>query len=170
MKKLVAVLITASLLLAAACASSTPHRKSISLPLSFTANLKGTNSKFNVIITEDECIIGFDEDHPLYGTELRFDSSGGRATVGDFSREVDLDIFPAQKALIEAFQGISAGDITKTEDGNQTRYTIDKMTIIVYYDEDNKNIIGIETEESGRRFAFDIAKLEAYEIQSDSAG
>ncbi|MBE6692321.1 MAG: hypothetical protein E7586_03180 [Ruminococcaceae bacterium] len=170
MKKSLALLMVLILLFAVACASTAPHRKSISLPLRFTANLKGTSSEFNVIITEDECIIGFDENHPLYGTELRFDSSGGRATVGDFSREVDLDIFPAQKALLEAFRGISSGNVTKTEEGNQTRYTIDKMTIMVYYDEDNKNIIGIETEENGRRFAFDIAKLEAYEIQSDSAG
>ncbi len=170
MKKSVAVLIAVILLFAVACASTAPHRKNIALPLSFTANLKGTASKFNVIITENECIIGFDENHPLYGTELKFDSSGGMATVGDFSREVDLDIFPAQKALIEAFQGISQGDISKTEEGNQTRYTIDKMTIIVYYDEDNKTIIGIETEENGRRFAFDIANPKPYEIQSDSAG
>ncbi len=170
MKKTVGLLVVVILLFAVACNGNTVHRKDISLPLSFTANLKGTKAEFKVIITEDECIIGFDEDHPLYGTELRFDSSGGRATVGDFSREVDLDIFPAQKAIITAIKRIAQEDVAKVETQNQTRYTIDKTSIIVYYDEDNKTIIGIETEEDGRRFEFDIAKLEAYEIQSDGTG
>lgn len=170
MKKALIALLIFALLLAVACAGRGAPQKSLTLPLSFTANLAGTNSKFKVIITQEECIIGFDENHPLHGTELRFDASGGKAIVGDFCREVDLDIFPAQKALIDAIKSICSDDISKAEGENQTRYTIDKTTIIVYYNEDNKTIIGIETEESGRRFKFDIAQLESYEIQSNSAG
>lgn len=170
MKRLVAFLLIATVLFTAGCARSAKTRSTISMPISFTANLKGVDSKFKVILDEDKCIIGFDENHPLYGTELTFDKNGGKATVGDFSREVDPDLFPAQKALMTAFHGFFDSEISKTEGENQTRFTIDKISIIVYYDEDGETIIGMETEEGGRRFQFDIAIAEGHEIQSDGAG
>ena len=170
MKRLVAFFIVATVLFTAACSESTSRRKQISMPLSFTANLKGVDSKFKVTLDEDECVISFDENHPLYGTELSFDQSGGKATIGNFSRSVDLDLFPAQKALITAFRGFFDTEISKTESEGQTRFTIDKSSIIVYYDEDKETITGVETEEGGRRFQFDIAIAETHEIQSDGAG
>ena len=157
MKRLFVLLLSLTFLFVAACGIQESRRKSLTLPLNFTANIKGSDSKFNVYLTETECVISFDEKHPLYGTELVFNSEGGTATIGEYSRNVDLDIFPAQKALINAIQLICQEDISGTEGERQTRYTIDKTLIIVYYDEDNKTPIGIETEEGGRRFQFDIA-------------
>ena len=157
MKRLFVFFISLTVLFATACAIQESRQKNFTLPLNFTANIKGSDSKFNIYLTETECVISFDEKHPLHGTELVFDSNGGTATIGEYSRSVDLDLFPAQKALINAIRLICQKDITGTEGECQTRYTIDKTSIIVYYDEDNKTPIGIETEEGGRRFQFDIA-------------
>ena len=44
---------------------------------------------------------------------------------------------------------------------NATKYTIDEMTIMVYYNEDTEEIIGITTEEGGRRFEFTVVALES---------
>lgn len=168
--KPLAVILLASILMLFACGTAPQSATDFSLPLSLTAKLKGSDAEFDLIIAENECAIDFSSNHPLNGVKLRFNSTGGQATVGGFTREVDLSVFPPQKALITAIRGLCNKDIPKAKSENQISYAIDKMSIIVYYDEDKRTVIGIETEESGRRFEFDVAQLEAYEIQSDSAG
>lgn len=169
MKRLFFIL-TVSAIILTSCLRGQSPTTNLSLPLSFVANLKGSDGKFQVIVTENECNIDFLENHSLKDTRLHFNSDKGSATVGDFTREVDFAFFPAQKALITAIRGLCDQTVNKTERDSQVLYTIDKMAIIVYYDEDKTTIIGIETEEGKRRFEFDIAQLQAYEIQSDSAG
>lgn len=170
MKKIVIIVVSLFIILLGACAEGVITKEKIELPISVTAKLKGSDAPFRADITEDECIVTFGENHSLSGTELRFYSSGGRATIGDFTRDIDINIFPAQKALITAVRTICSDDISGTKTEYGMKYTIDEMLIMVYYDKDNEKIIAIGTEESGRRFEFDIAALEPYEIQSNSNG
>ena len=170
MKRRTIILILTAIFILAACTSLPDSKTVFSLPVKITANLKGSDACFTAEITEEHCIIRFDENHALAGTELQFGTESGSATVGGYTREVSIDLFPAQKAFIKALRFLNGKDISgaKAEDG--VKYTIDEMTIMVYYDKDTERISGIGTEENGRRFDFSIASLEPYEIQSNGAG
>jgi hypothetical protein len=95
---------------------------------------------------------------------------GNAATNGDFKRSVVEGIFPAQESLVKAIRALAETDISGIETENGVKYTIDEMTIMVYYDKSAKLITGIETEKDGRRFDFTVVGLEPYEGQSSSEG
>lgn len=162
MKKLIiSVLILALLLFS--CNSFQERREQITLPIKITAKLKGGEGYFIADITESKCEISFEEGHALYGTVLYFDQDEGEAIIGEYKRKVDINIFPAQAALIKALRALGTGNISGVETEDGVKYTIDEMTIMVYYDEDGEEIIGIGTEEDGRQFNFVIADAEPYE-------
>lgn len=160
MKKFLLVFAIISIFIFSGCSENIQEKPKINLPISLTVKLSQTDIQFQAQITETEYIITFDENHPLFGTELRFNQDGkGKATIGDFSREIELYVFPAQKALLKAIKHIyqNPDSGTKTEKGYM--YTIDEMTIMVYYDKDFDAIIGIGTEENGRTFDFEILSV-----------
>lgn len=151
------------------CTENSEPKDAFSVPIKVEAMLDGSNSQFTADIFEGGCDIHFEEGHTLSGTVLKFRSEGNTATVGDtLTREVKKGTFPAQEALIKAVRLLSNTEAKGISDGQTTRYTIDEMTIIVYYNKNTDSINRIETEESGRRFGFSIASLEPYEAQSNS--
>lgn len=168
MKKIF-VFISAFILILTACGESY-GTGNYELPIFTRAKLKGSDFAFNAKISEADFLISFDEGHALYGTELYFSEKGGVAKIGEYTREVRLDAFPAQKAFIKAVRAVCNQDARylKTEYGR--KYTIDETVIMVYYGTDRKTITDIETEEHGRRFYFAVEVIEPYEVQSGSAG
>ena len=154
-----------------ACSSPVEEKVQIRLPLNVTAKHIDSGSSFSATLTESHSEIIFGEDHSLSGTKLFLSQDGNNVSNGDFKRDIKNGIFPAYEAFCKAFRIIcnEQNKPTKTENGD--KYTIDEMTIMVYYDKDSKNIIAIGTEESGRSFNFDIVSLRpSDEIQSDSEG
>ncbi len=165
-------LIIASLILFATifcgCLTQSEPKDLLTIPISITATLDGNNAKFTVDIFENGSDIIFGEEHALSGTEIHFRTDGNTATVGDiFTRDIKNGTFPAQEALIKAVRLLSSTDITGIEEESRTRYTIDEMTILVYYDKKTDSITRIETEEGGRRFEFSIVSLEPHDTQSN---
>lgn len=149
------------------CESSYNPAEEMNLPISITAKVDGGNCFFTADITADYCRISFNEGDASCGKVLEFNGETGTAVIGDFTREVTLDIFPAQDALVRALRGINAPKTQAVETEKGFKYTIDEMTIMVYYDKSAERIIGIGTEEDGRRFDFDIAALMPYEEPSN---
>ena len=142
----------------------------ITLPIRITARLDGSDALFTADISETHCDITFDERHALSGTELHFSNEGNTATCGGFTKNVKAGIFPAQESFVKALRiiGNSENQGIYTEDG--IKYTIDEMTIMVYYDKDTELLTGIRTEENGRRYDFTVVGFELYEGQSNSQG
>ncbi len=136
----------------------------------FTARTKGSQADFSVDISGESCSITFCEGHILYGTRLYFGKEKSTASVGEFTREIKKGTFPATEALIKAVSLLSANEAKGINEENGTKYTIDEMTIMVYYDKDTDTVTGIGTEENGRRFEFTVTDLEPYEAQSNGAG
>ncbi len=168
MKKLSAFLLILLAFLLCACSTPAEPKDTVRLPIRVTAKLNGSDAVFTADIFENGCDITFDSNHPLAGTELKLREDGNTATHGDFNRSVANGIFPAQEALVKAIRALDGTDISGTETENGIKYTIDEMTIMVYYDKSAKLITGIETEEDGRRFGFTVVGLELYEGQSSS--
>ena len=160
MKKFI-IIIFSVFLIFAACAENSVSVPKLSIPLKVTAKLSGSEACFTAIIREAQCEITFEHKHSLTGTILNFDENGGKATVGDFTREIEFSSFPAQNALVKALRGIYQSPHSGVKTDNATKYTIDEMTIMVYYNEDTDEIIGITTEEGGRRFEFTVVALES---------
>lgn len=152
------------------CQNNQEPEKNITLPLTMTVNLSGSNSSFTAELTETESRITFDQSHPLYGTEILLGETENTVSAGDFKRTVKKGIFPAQEAFVKAIKTISSQENSGVKTENGAKYTIDEMTIMVYYDKDTKQIIGIGTEESGKRFEFNITAVDPYEAQSNSQG
>lgn len=141
-----------------------------SVPMRITVRLDGSDAVFTADVFESGCDITFGSGHVLEGTELRFRAEGNTATLGDFTREIKSGTFPAQEALVRAVRLLATAEIDGVFGEGQVKYTIDEMTIMVYYDKDTDKVIGIGTEERGRRFEFSIAALEPYEAQSNGTG
>ncbi len=170
MKKILAVSLIFIIICLYSCTAPAEPKDTISIPLKVTAKLNSSDAVFTADIFENGCDISFDPKHPLAGTELRLREEGNTATIGDFSRSVEEGIFPAQEALVKAFRALEKTDISGIDTENGIKYTIDEMTIMVYYDKSAELITGIETEEGGRRFNFTVVGLELYEGQSSSEG
>ena len=170
MKRFLVVLLILLTLPLYACSTPVEPKDTLRLPLKITAKLNGSDAVFTADIFENGCDITFDSNHPLAGTELKLREEGNTATHGDFKRSVDNGIFPAQETLVKAVRMLESTEISGTETENGTKYTIDEMTIMVYYDKSAKLITGIETEKDGRRFDFTVVGLEPYEGQSSSEG
>ncbi len=168
MKRILIFILTLSLILLISC-SKEQNNPNFSIPLKISAKLSGTDVVFTANISEKSCDIVFEEPDELKNVILQFQEDVNIAKVGDFSREIKKNTFPAQESLINALRKIaSCAEFTAWEGG--IKYTIDETDIMVYYDRDNGAINRIETEESGRRFCFDVIELEFYETQSESAG
>ncbi len=165
MKKL-SVFVLAFMLVFLASCSSGEGKSDFRLPLKIKANLLDTEATFTADITENGCAVTFEKPDSLSGVMLEFRKDGCTAHVGDFKREVKAELFPAQKSFIDAILHIASSPESRilTEQGE--KYTIDETVIMVYYNEDKSVIERIETEESGRRFSFDVVGLELYEAQS----
>lgn len=170
MKKVITVLLFFPILFLYACSSPVEPKDTIAIPIKVTAKLGGTDAVFTADIFELGCDITFDSSHPLAGTKLELREYGNTATNGDFKRSVVEGIFPAQESLVKAIRALAETDISGIETENGVKYTIDEMTIMVYYDKSAKLITGIETEKDGRRFDFTVVGLEPYEGQSSSEG
>lgn len=164
---LISILVLLSLLLISCTAKQSSPK--FSLPLKISAKLSGTDIVFTADITEKSCDLVFTAPDELKNVTLRFREDGNTAHIGDFSREIKKNTFPAQESLINAIRKIaSSSEFTDSE--GVMKYTIDETVIMVYYDRDNGAVNRIETEESGRGFSFDVVGLEFYETQSESAG
>ena len=168
MKRLVFFVIVLSVCLTS-CAKKPSIAEDFALPLTITVSTNG-KSEFTAFIFEDHSEIRFESEHIFEGTVLRFSDEGNTARVGNnFSRSIKNGCFPAQEALCKAVRGLTQSKDMQISQ-NQIKYTIDEMTVIVYYDKNTEAVIGIETEEGGRRFVFDVISLEPYEAQSKSVG
>jgi hypothetical protein len=165
MKKFSIYVLAFMLVFLASC-SSGAEKPDFRLPLKIKAHLLDTNAIFTADFTENGCDVTFEAPDSLSGVKLEFRKDGCTARVGDFVREVKPELFPAQKSFIDAVTRISSSPESRiiTEQGE--KYTIDETVIMVYYNEDKSVIERIETEESGRRFSFDVVGLELYEAQS----
>lgn len=170
MKKILFLLVVI-LLPFASCQAQPDPKEQFALPLKITAALDGSDSPFDAVITEAVSEISFGSGHILAGTRLNFSEEKHTASVdGIFTREVKKGTFPAQEALVKAVKLLAQSDEKAIYSDGEAKYTIDEMTIIVYYDKDTEAILGIGTEENGRRFKFSFASFEPYETQSDGAG
>jgi hypothetical protein len=168
MKKILILTLTLLSLTLLSCSAKESSPK-FSLPLKISAKLSGTDVVFTADISKTGCDIVFDSPDELKNVVLQFRQDGNTAKVGDFTREIKKNTFPAQESLIDAIRKIASNaEFVSSQEG--TKYTIDETVIMVYYDKDNGAIKRIETEESGRRFCFDVVKLEFYETQSEGAG
>ncbi|MBR6562500.1 MAG: hypothetical protein IKK70_01005 [Clostridia bacterium] len=153
------------------CGGRHDPKDKLSIPLSITVTQGDASSGFTAIISDDLSEIRFESEHIFSGTVLRFSENGNTASVGElFTREVKDGCFPAQEALCKAIRLLNTSEEKGESVENRIKYTIDEMTIIVYYDKDSDAVIGIETEESGRRFDFRVVSLTPYEAQSNGAG
>lgn len=157
MKRFVSLFIL--ILLFCSCGYETNTKIKPSLPLTITAKQRENGSDFTARIDQNECEIILGENHSLSGTRLYFSSNGNKAEIGNFSRDIKSGTFPAFETFFKAIQTICNNDITALKTENGEKYTIDEMTIMVYYDKDTEQIIGIGTEESGQSFYFDIVSL-----------
>ncbi|MBO5869780.1 MAG: hypothetical protein J6Q89_03415 [Clostridia bacterium] len=171
MKKFTLPFVIILSLILSCCATQHEPKDFFTLPISVSASLDGNGGQFSLDISEKECTVTFGDTHALSGTTLYFAKDGNTATVGDiFTRTIKNGTFPAQESLIKAIQLLASTETVGINEGDKTRYTIDEMKILVYYDENTDSITRIETEEGGRRFAFVIASLESHDTQSKSAG
>lgn len=151
------------------CESAPDIREQITLPMSFTACTKGSDSPYSVYITNEYCDIEFVKPSVLGGATLHFEDGKSRSTVGEFSFEIDESSFPAMKALIKAVRSLASCTDSGVDTENGIKYTIDETVILVYYDIETKAIVGIRTEELGRVFEFTLTDLNPYEAQSNGA-
>lgn len=170
MKKALIALFLIVLLTLTACGDSFNPQRELALPLRITAHLEGSDALFTASVYEDGCDVVFDESHSLAGTELHFRNTGNTAHAGDFTRDVKNGTFPAQESLFKALTLLNRDELLGQPIENGTKYTIDEMTIMVYYNKDTKQLTGIGTEENGRRFDFVIVGRDRNEIQSNGAG
>ncbi len=168
MKKLFAVVLT--IILLCGCNTKPKNTETFNLPIQAIACLEGSDAFFTVTVWENESTIVFDPKHALAGTELYFSPEGNKATIGEFTREIKSGSFPAQEALIKALKALCQSSAKATETDYGEKYTIDEMTVMVYYNKDTESINGIGTEENGRYFKFNILSLSHYEGQSCSSG
>lgn len=171
MKKFILFLLIILTLILSCCATQHEPADFFALPMTVSASLDGNGGQFLLDISEEECTVTFGDTHALSGTTIHFGSDGNTASVGDvFTRKIKNGTFPAQETLIKAIRLLASTETGGINEGDKTRYTIDEMKILVYYDENTDSITRIETEEGGRRFAFVIASLESHDTQSKSAG
>ena len=170
MKRFICVFIIIFVLMLSSCSQGSDPVDELSIPLKITAKLDGSDVIFTTAITEQESNVTFDESHSLSGTELHFSEDGNTAKSGDFQKQVKNGTFPAQEAFIKAIRLLNGKDVLPTDIENGKKYTIDEMTIMVYYDKDTKQLTGIGTEENGRRFDFIIVGREPYEVQGNGEG
>lgn len=169
MKKLLIPLLIVLSIIFIGCSVQNEPADRFTLPLRITASLDGSEARFTADIFEGGCDIVFEEGHALSGTVLHLRPDGSTASVGKtLTRDIKNGTFPAQESLITAILFLSATEEKGVINENTARYTIDEMTIMVYYDTNTDSITRIETEEGGRRFGFNIASLEPYEAQSNS--
>jgi len=145
------------------CEKKNDPKDDFSLPLQIIASLEGSDALFTATIHPSECSIVFDSEHSLAGTSLYFSPEGNKATSGGFTRSIKEGSFPAQEALIKAVRAVCNSKISGVETDYGIKYTIDEMTIMVYYDKDTGLINGIGTEENGRHFKFKILSFSQYE-------
>lgn len=170
MKKILIYLLVFAFLLLASCTSSREPRELFSESMTITARLNGSTATFCAYFSAEGCDIVFDKDHILFGTSLHFGKDKSTATVYDFTREIKKGCFPAHEMLIKAVKLLASTEENGVWCENGVKYTIDEMTIMVYYEKDAGAVTGIETEENGRRFGFTVVSLEPYEAQSNGQG
>ena len=169
MKKLIIAFLIIVAAFFCSCLTENEPKNLFSVPISITATLEGNDAGFTAEILEKDSEIIFSDGHALSGTKIYFSEEGNTASVGDFfTRDIKNGTFPAQEALIKAVRLLSSADVKGVPNGERTRYAIDEMTIMVYYDENTDSITRIETEENGRRFDFSIVSLEPHDTQSNS--
>lgn len=170
MKKAAAVFVIFISIILIACSGNRDPKDMIKLPMRITARLEGSDAVFTADVFEDGCDVSFADGHTLSGTTLHFGSDGNTATCGGFTRAVKSGTFPAQEALIKALRGLNSTELAGVPIENGAKYTIDEMTIMVYYNKDSELLTAIRTEESGRRFNFTVVGLELYAKQSNGSG
>ena len=170
-KKLLFVLLALTAIISAACARQIEPRELFSLPMTINASLLPNGSEFKAEIYNDSCDISFEASHALSGTRLHLSENKNTAAIeGYFEREVKKGTFPAQEAFFKAVRLLASSDQIGEKQENRTKYSIDEMIIIVYYDNDTETVTHIETEENGRRFLFAVTSLAENEAQSNGAG
>ena len=152
MKKLITVIV--AIILLCGCNNSSKVTETFELPIQVIACLEGNDAFFTLTVCENESTIVFDQKHSLAGTTLYFSPEGNKATIGEFTREIKSGSFPAQEALIKALKVLCQNSAKAIETDYGAKYTIDEMTVMVYYNEDTESINGIGTEENGRYFKF----------------
>ena len=164
-----AVLIFLFAVLFSGCDVKVDVKDVFKLPIKITATLEGNEGVFISEILSEQSIVTFEESHVLSGTTLVFTEDGNTATVSDvFTRSIKDGTFPVQETFIKAIRLLSSTESDVIYENGRIRYTIDEMTILVYYDENNDSVTRIETEEGTRRFVFIIASIESYDTQSQS--
>ena len=167
MKKAFAIIII-SVIFICGCGNGDIKNK-FALPLELTASLNGKDY-FIQRITQEGYILSFDKEHPLFGLNIEIWGDKGTATVADFVCPVESGYFPAQHCLARAVRLLNERDISAVKTKKGFKYTIDETVILVYYDNDTKQVIGIEAEENGRRFYFSVRAITPYEKPSNGEG
>lgn len=171
MKKTFFILLLTVFILLSACNRQVEPRELFSLPLTLKASLSPNGEEFTAVIGRDCCDVYFEDSHALAGTHLYLSEDKNTAEIeGYFEREVKKGTFPAQEALYKSVILLATSGQIGEKYENGAKYTIDEMTIMVYYDKDTERVTHIETEENGRRFLFAVTSLVSNEAQSNGAG
>ncbi len=168
-KTLALIIISVMVTFICGCNNGKDIKSRFSLPLEITASLNGKDY-FIQQITDEGYTLSFDKEHPLYGVNIEIWGDKGTATVEDFTRPAESRYFPAQHDLARAIRLLNKSDISAAKTKNGFKYTIDETVILVYYDNDTKQVIGIETEENGRRFYFSVRAITPYEKPCNGEG
>lgn len=162
-------LLAFTVFLLSSCAE-TDIKQQLSFPLAMRASLSPEGSDFYAEMDQNGCTVSFESER-LKGISLYISPNGNRVSVdGYFSRDVENGCFPAQELLCRALLLLNTSEVNGEKSGNAVKYTIDETVIMVYYNEDTKEVTHIETEEKGRRFLFTVALLDSNEAQSNGAG
>lgn len=170
-KKLLLIIFAIAVTLTCACTHEPEPKELFALPLTLNASLLPNGSEFKAVIYPDKCDVSFEGSHSLSGTLLHLTDEKNTAEIeGYFEREVKKGTFPAQEALFKAVRLLANCNQNGEKSENRTKYSIDEMTIMVYYDNDTEKVTHIETEENGRRFLFAVSSLTVNEAQSIGAG
>ncbi len=89
------------------------------------------------------------------GTKLKYDGVC-TVTVGDFERECEREDFASVCSLEKAIRLLNENRDSITFTATYCQYTIDGMTVLVYYEEKGKAVASIITQENGKQFEYRI--------------
>ncbi len=153
------------------CGSISEAKPDLTLPFSIRLQESASNSVFFITAKESGCSAEFFAPPVLEGAVLKRDKNGS-ATVamGDFERNATKEQFPFFFALEKALSPLGQEDFLPSAKNGLCGYTIDGMTVMVYYDILNGFITKIETEEQGQKFVFESIPAADNEAQSKSTG
>lgn len=153
--RLWAVILAFAMLFPCSC-GATEKRPLLELPFSLGLTENSSGTDFSVTVTKSGCSAEIYAPEVLKGAVVKR-TADGAATVslGDLERPAKNGYFPFFDAVSKALSPIGSQGFEPMFENGICRYTIDGMTVLVYYDPTDGLITKIETEEQGKRFVFE---------------